>query len=271
MSHLELIDTHCHLAGFQREGKLESVLERAREAGVVRMVTIGSSIKDWEIYAKMTQARPDQLSWTAGLHPSDVDEDWEDQIAALSTFFATDPVPVGIGEVGLDYFRLPKYPDEAAEIKQRQKEAFAAQLELAAQFDVPVVVHSRSAFQDCLTLVEESPVRGERVVFHCFAEGVEEIQALNAAGGRGSFTGIVTYGKSDTKAICEAALAQGLERLMVETDAPYLAPQPKRGQPNEPAFVAHTARFLAGLFEVEFESLAAQSTLNARTFFRLPV
>ncbi|MFM9079162.1 MAG: TatD family hydrolase, partial [Opitutaceae bacterium] len=166
-----------------------------------------------------------------------------------------------------DRFHLPKEPGEARRIFGWQQAAFAAQLAIARRLDAPVVVHSRGAFAECVALIDASGVDWRRVVFHCFTEGAAEIGELNRRGGFGSFTGILTY--KTAEAVRAAALAQGLARFMLETDAPYLTPMPHRGKPNEPAFVRHTAEFAAGLFGVPPTELARISAGNARRFLGL--
>jgi len=265
---MDLIDSHCHLEKFHQRGELEGVLQRAGEAGVRRLITVGTSLEDWALYRDLARKHPQRIYWTAGLHPCHVDEGWRDQVTALSTYFTDEPAPVALGEIGLDYFHLPKYPDEAAELKKHQANAFRAQLELAYQFDAPVIIHSRNAFDDCLAMLEAQDFPGERVAFHCFAEGPEEMARLNTFGGRGSFTGIVTYKSAEN--VREAVARQGLKRIMVETDAPYLAPAPHRGKECEPAFVRHTAEKCAEILGVPPEDFAAQSSRNAEEFFRLP-
>ena len=262
-----LIDSHCHLASLADRGVLEAALSNAREAGVEQIITIGTSTGDWTVNRDLCVANSGMIAYTVGLHPTDVGDDWEEQLGQIGSFFTEDLSPVAIGEVGLDHFHLPKYPDEAAEVKMRQVEVFRHQLALAMQFDCPVVVHSRNAFSECLDVIEKSGFDWERVVFHCFVEGPEEICELNERGGRGSFTGLVTY--KNARRIREAALEQGLDRIMVETDAPYLSPVPVRGRANEPAYVHHTADFCAGLFEMEFEDFAEVATRNTVSFFGL--
>ncbi len=262
-----LIDSHCHLEKFHRDGTLAAALDRAAEAGVDRLITVGTGRKDWPLYHDLARLHAGRVFWTAGLHPSDAEESWEEDIMLLSTYFTTDPLPCAMGEIGLDHFHLPKFPDEAAEIKARQVSAFRAQLDLALQMDCPVVVHSRGAFTECVRCIDESGIDWARVVFHCFADGPDEMRALAERGARASFTGIVTYKSADT--IREAARVQGLDRLMVETDAPYLTPEPHRGKPNEPAYVRHTAERLAEVLRIDLETLAATTTRNAERFFRL--
>ena len=128
-----------------------------------------------------------------------------------------------------------------------------------------MVIHSRGAFRECVETIDASGVDWNRVVFHCFSEGEPEIRELEKRGGRGSFTGILTYKNAD--AVRAAAKAQGLRRLMIETDAPFLAPVPHRGKPNEPAYLRHTAEYAAGMFGVSLEELASATTAAARAFY----
>lgn len=261
-----LIDTHTHLDSFARRGELPAVLDRAGAAGVGRMITIGTDADDWGLYRELATAHPGSISYAAGMHPCSVDERWEERFAQLGGFWGGQMKPVAIGETGLDRFHLPKDDAAAAErILGWQKAAFAAHLALAGQLGCPVVVHSRGAFKECVEAIDASGVDWRRVVFHCFTEGPDEMAELNRRGGVGSFTGIITYKTADV--IRAAAIAQGLDRMMIETDAPYLTPMPHRGKPNEPAFVRYTAEYCAGLFAVGLDRLAEVTTANARRFF----
>lgn len=261
---MELLDSHCHFGHWIRRGEVDAMLERSREAGVTRWITIGTSLEDWEMYRKAA-ARHQHLQWTVGLHPGSVDDTWEDQVKTIASYFATDPQPVALGEIGLDFFHMPKYPDEAAEIRQMQSKAFAAQLGLAYQLDCPIVVHSRGAFQECVQMIDASGVNWGRVVFHCFTEGPESMQLLLDRGGHASFTGILTYRSAEqTRA---AAKLQGLDRLMLETDAPYLSPEPVRGKSNESAHLRHLAQYCADLFGVDLATIARITTRNSCQFF----
>lgn len=263
------IDSHCHLDKYLARGEVEAVLQRMKEAGVNRCVTIGTSVGDWDRYYRLSREHGGTVDFTVGLHPGEVEEDWRDSLAAIPTFFATDPGPVALGEIGLDYFHLPKYPDEAVEVKKRQHAAFREQLTLAYQLECPVIIHSRSAVADCVRMIDESGVDWRRVLFHCFTEGPESLQPILERGGRASFTGILTYKNASADPIREAARLQGAERLMVETDSPYLTPEPLRGQPNEPAHVAHVGRYAADLLGMEVEELARITSANARDFYGL--
>lgn len=261
-----LIDTHTHLDGFARRGELPGVLDRARAAGVEAMIASGTEPGDWTLYRDLARSHPGVVHYTAGLHPCSVAAEWEGALALAEGFFTgLAPRPVALGEVGLDRFHLPKDAAAAERIFGMQRAAFAAGLQAARRLGVPVVVHSRGAFPECVDLIDASGADWSRVVFHCFSEGAGEMEVLRQRGGRGSFTGIITYKNAD--AVRAAAQRQGLARLMIETDAPYLAPVPHRGEANEPAWVRHTAEFCAGLFGVTFEELAAVTTANARKFF----
>jgi TatD DNase family protein len=268
-----LIDSHAHLDRFHRSGELMAVLERAQAAGVVQIVTVGTEPEDWRLYRDLVPQLGGRVAYTAGLHPCSVDEDWEAALAELPRYFeaagAGSAVAVGLGECGLDRFHLPKNDAVAAErIFTWQLAAFRAQLQLAKAVRGPVVVHSRGAFAETVAEIDASGLAWARVVFHCFSEGEAEMRVLAGRGGRGSFTGIITYKNAEN--VRAALRTQGLPRLMVETDSPYLTPEPHRGKPNEPAHVALTAARAAQELGVSLATLAAQTTANARAFYGLP-
>jgi TatD DNase family protein len=263
-----LIDTHTHLDSFARDGELSAALDRAAGQGVEQMISIGTDADDWSQYAELARTHPGRIHYTVGLHPCSVAEDWPDRVAQMESFWKRHPPPVALGETGLDRFHLPKSDPEASRrIFDDQRAAFSASLVLAKWLGCPVVVHSRGAFRECVEMIDVSGFDWSRVVFHCFSEGPGEVRELNRRGGRASFTGVITYKTADT--IRAAALEQGIDRLMLETDAPYLAPVPHRGKPNEPAWVRHTADFCASLFGVGYEDLARITTRNSRAFFGL--
>lgn len=266
-----LIDTHTHLESFARRGELPAVLERARAAGLDALITIGTDADDWSLYRDIAAASGGFVHFTAGLHPCSVDERWAERFALLEGFWGTGqsavaPMPVALGEIGLDRFHLPKdNPAGAERVFATQQAAFRAGLELAKRLGCPVVVHSRGAFRECVEMVDASGVEWAKVVFHCFTDGPEELAELVRRGGFGSFTGIITYKTAET--LRAAAKVQGLERLLIETDAPYLTPVPHRGKPNEPAYLRHTAAFCAELFGVSYERLAEVTSANAGRFY----
>lgn len=262
---MSLIDSHCHLDKFYRHGDLDAVLERAAAAGVEQVITIGTSTEDWSLYAELAEKYPGKVVYTVGLHPCSVDENWKSEVAALDAYWERTLPPKAMGEIGLDHFHLPKDPEQAERLKAMQVEAFRAQLAIAARRNAPVVIHSRNAFAESVRLIDESGYPWEKVVFHCFSEGPESMRILNERGGRGSFTGIVTYKSAES--VREALRVQGIERVMVETDAPYLAPVPHRGKPCEPAYVRYTAECCAEILGVSFDYFSQVSAENTRTFF----
>lgn len=266
-AHMELIDSHCHLQGFQRKGELNDVLARALAAGVSRCITVGTSPEDWVCYREMQAAYPTSIAYTVGLHPCYVDENWEDAVAQISAFFMPPNAPVALGEIGLDYFHLPKDPVQAGKVILAQEAAFRQQLLIATELTGPVIIHSRDCFAETLRLIDAAGIDWTRIVFHCFTYGPDEVRRVNERGGRASFTGIATY--KSAHAVREAIKAQGIERLMLETDCPYLTPEPHRGKPNEPAYLSHIAEHCARALGMETAALAKQTTENATRFFNL--
>jgi TatD DNase family protein len=267
MNAMGLTDTHTHLDSFARQNTLPGILQRAREAGVGRLVTIGTDTDDWGLYHDLAAEYSQMIHYTVGLHPCSVQADWAARAAQLEPFWNRTVKPVALGETGLDRFHLPKDPGEAEKVIGWQKEAFAVQLALMKRLDCPLVVHSRGAFAECVAMIDAAGVDWRKVVFHCFTEGPAEMAELTKRGGFGSFTGIITYKTADN--VRAAALAQGLDRLMIETDAPYLTPMPHRGKPNEVSYLRHTAEFCADLFKVSRDELAERTTANAGRFFSI--
>lgn len=264
---MHLIDTHTHLDVFEKRGETPAVLARAAAAGVGAMITIGTAVDDWALYRDIATRHAGVVFYTAGLHPCSVDESWSEQVARLEDFWrGYGARPVALGECGLDRFHLSKDdPVRAERILIWQRAAFAAQLELAARLGCPLEIHSRGAFAETVAMIDASGVDWTRVVFHCFTEGPVEMAELQRRGGRGSFTGVVTY--KNAEPVRAALRLQGIDSLMLETDAPYLAPVPHRGKENEPAFVAFTAAAAARELGLAPAELAARTTLNARAFF----
>jgi len=266
---MTLIDTHTHLDAASRSGGLADLVRRAREAEVTEMVAVGTAPDDWDLYRGIARENRGCIRYTVGIHPCSVDETWEAAAAAIEGHWSGDraDVPVALGECGLDRFHLPKEPEAAGRMFGLQKAAFDAQLALAKRLGCAVVIHSRGAFSECVAMIDASGVDWNRVVFHCFAEGEPEMRELMKRGGRGSFTGILTYKNAEN--VRAAAKAQGLARLMIETDAPFLAPVPHRGKTNEPAYLRHTAAYAATMLGVSLDELAAATTAAARAFFGL--
>jgi TatD DNase family protein len=265
---MTIVDTHTHLDAAAHRGELPALVKRAREADVAWMVAVGTEPADWVLYRDIAREYRACIRYTVGIHPCSVGVDWQAGAEKIEAFWSGDKsdAPVALGECGLDRFHLPKEPEEAQGVFKLQKAAFDAQLAMAKRIGCAVVIHSRGAFQECVAAIDASGVDWQKVVFHCFAEGEAEMKVLAARGGRGSFTGIVTYKNAD--GVRAALRAQGLGKLMIETDAPFLAPVPHRGKTNEPAFLRHTAEYTATLLGIGLEELSAVTTANARAFYR---
>ncbi len=256
---MNLIDSHAHLTSKGLAERLDEVLDNAAQAGVCHVITVAGDRSDaiaaWEIARRYSA-----VSATAGIHPheaakasaADVDE-----IARL----LSQPQVVAIGEIGLDYYY--DFSD-----RDSQKRVFSAQLEVAQGLDVPLVVHCREAFDDAIELLCRYGFSRRRVVIHCFSGSATEAHRVTENGWQLSFTGMVTFKNATT--LLDIARQYPLDRMMLETDAPYLSPVPVRHvRPNEPANLIYTAKFLAALHKTSIELLAERTTRNAREFFTL--
>ncbi len=252
-----LFDSHCHLQDPAFDEDRERVLGRAREAGVREVVLIASDPEDAGRAQALAERAPERLTlgWTAGLHPH-VAARWgpgvRSEIEAL-----LDRGAVAVGETGLDHHYL--HSSEAA-----QSQAFADQLSLAVQRDLPVVVHSRDADTETLALLAACGIAARRVVLHCFAGSRAMLEEAVERGYYVSFSGLVTFRSFPGAEL--AALVPD-DRLLVESDAPYLAPVPHRGKRNEPAFVADTVRALADFLGADPEQVAERTRANALLFY----
>lgn len=262
-----LIDTHCHLTYPELAPQVDAVVARARDAGVTRMIHIATTPDD-AVAAAALLRRFAELRLVVGVHPHEAGRVDAETLARLRRqvrgedgFDDLRSRIVGVGETGLDFH----YDFAPRDVQER---VFRAQLEIAIEHDKPVVIHARESEARVCEVLAEHPTRAGRVVLHCFSGGPALAERALALGCMLSFTGVVTFKKSAE--IQAAARAAPLDRIMVETDAPYLSPEPVRKvRPNEPAFVVHTARFLADIHGVPFEALAAQTTANAVRFFAL--
>ena len=243
------------------------ILQSAENSEVLKMVTVGTSHEDWELYRQMAEQNPSKLYFSAGLHPLYVDQFWEVQLSRLFDIWDREPLPVALGEVGLDYYHLPKNPALAKEIVNNQKNAFREQLKFGKKLQTSLIVHSRSAFEDCVIMIDESGFDWNRVVFHCFSEKVEQINKLKERGAWVSFTGMLTYSANDE--LRDAFVSYGLNCLMIETDSPYLAPVPKRGKENEPAFLAHLGEYAAELVGMSTNEFSERIYGNTNSFYKI--
>lgn len=252
-----LIDSHCHLDYLQRENDLEEVVERARRAGVGRMVTICTKLSEFETVRAIAQRFPD-VDCSAGVHPHEAGEEGQETPDKLLELAGL-PEVVGIGETGLDYY----YEHSPRDAQQR---SFRAHIAAARETRLPLIVHARDADADTVEILKEEHAKGVFPgVIHCFTAGPELAAAALEIGFYISLAGIVTF--KNAEALRETTRKVPLDRLLVETDSPYLAPVPKRGKPNEPAYVVHTAERLAELFAISAEELARATSENFRKLF----
>jgi len=253
-----LIDSHCHLDYFS-DADLPGVLARAAEAGVAEMVTIGTTLAQ-SARARAVAESHANVWCTVGVHPHHAAEaavPEPDDVAAL----ARHPRVIGIGEAGLDYF-YDRSPRDA------QQSVFRAQIRAARLAGLPLAIHARDADADIARILQEERDSGGDFAFllHCFSSSRALAEAGVALGGYVSFSGILTFPKSSE--LRDIARDLPADRLLVETDAPYLAPVPFRGKRNEPGYVAHTARVLAEVRGLSPEALGALTTANFRRLFR---
>ena len=253
---LQLFDSHCHLTDEKFAGEVSGVMERAREQGVVRVVTIASDPEDAERALELARGF-DNVWCTVGIHPHAAGEYGKDALSRVADL-AQDERIVAIGEVGLDY-----YYDNAPRGAQRR--ALKRQVELADDLALPLVVHAREADDDMIALIRE--IEGEVFgVLHCFDSGPDLLEAGIEAGWMISFSGLVTFKNYDKEGLLRAVPP---DQLLIETDSPYLAPVPQRGKRNEPAFVRHVAEAVARMRGEALEEVAALTFRNANRFYGL--
>lgn len=256
-----LIDTHCHLDFPDFDAERDAIVARARAAGVGQMITISTRVKKFDTILAIAENYANVFC-SVGTHPHNADEELDietDDLVRLSAH----PKVVAIGEAGLDYF-YDNAPRDAQAIGLRRHIAAARQTQL------PLVIHSRSADDDMAAILTEETGKGAfPFLLHCFSSGPDLAKVGVDLGGYISFSGILTFPKSEE--LREIAKTVPHDRMIVETDAPYLAPKPFRGKRNEPAYVAHTAQVLAETIGVSTDEIAAITTDNAfRVFSKMP-
>ncbi len=252
-----VIDSHCHLADPKFVSDMTEVLERALAAGITTMMTIADTMEE-AIICQQIAEKYEHIFYTAGVHPHAAkDMDLARDLPILRTHAAQKKCRA-IGEIGLDYH----YMNSPKDIQQR---VFEAQLALAKEVGLPAVVHTREAVEDTWTIVNH--VNPKKIVIHCCTEKWEDVKRFVDAGYLLSFTGIITYPKSND--LRETVKMCPLESMMIETDAPYLAPESKRGQRNEPAFVREVAECIAAVKGIDLAEVDRVTSQNAINFFKI--
>ncbi len=253
-----LFDTHAHLVFDPKTDDPEGDLARAREAGVAHFAAVGTDVSSCEAALQLA-SRHDDVCAILGIHPHEADRAQEGDLTRLEQMLS-EPCAAALGETGLDYYR--DYAD-----RDRQKALFTAQLALAKRLQAPVILHVREAHADALGILEKESPPGWTGIAHCFSGSAEDAQRYLALGFLVSFSGTLTY--PNALGIRALASELPLEGIVLETDCPFLAPQPVRGKRNEPAYLVHTARALAELRGISLEELARATTRNAIAVFRL--
>ncbi|MGC0774882.1 MAG: TatD family hydrolase [Candidatus Acidiferrum sp.] len=258
---MELIDSHAHIDDARFAEDREAMLERARSAGVTKLLAIGTGPGPEKLDAAMPFAEAHEWIYTTvGIHPHEAKEVTQAHLDELARL-AKHPKVIAWGEIGLDYF----YDHSPRDVQER---VFRDQMALAVQAKLPIIIHCRDAWPDCLRLIEEvwRPT-GLGGIFHCFTSTLEDAKRGLDMGFMIAFAGNSTYPK--TQNLRDVAKALPLEDILIETDSPYLAPQAYRGKRNEPAYVAEVARTLASVRDLPAEEFAARTAGNFRRFFRL--
>ncbi len=253
----QIVDSHCHLDFPDFKDDLDGVISRAAEAGVARMVTICTKLRELDNVRGIAE-KYDPVFFAAGTHPMNVTAEPEVSVEELVAL-AAHPKMVGIGETGLDYY----YTAESAEA---QKAALAIHIEAARQTSLPLIIHSRAADDDMAFILKSEMAKAPfTCVMHCFSSTPELARVALDLGFYLSMSGIATFKKSQE--VRDIFAATPVDRILVETDAPYLAPMPFRGKRNEPAYTAHTAKVGAEVMGMEYADFAAQTTANFDRLF----
>ncbi len=253
-----LIDTHCHLDDARYDSERAAMLMRARNADITTMITIGCDLASSQRALGIAKTHSDVMA-TVGIHPHESAKAPQDFISELKAM-AIHKKCVAIGECGLDYF----YDHSPRDVQQA---VFRQQMRLAKEVKKTLVVHVRDAYDDCLRLFKEETMGDHKIVIHCFTGTLADAQNLLDFGCYLSISGVVTFKNSGE--LSEVVKQVPLNRLLIETDAPYLAPIPYRGKRNEPAFVTEVAKTIALCRDESFEEIAQQTSQNARKVFDL--
>ncbi len=252
-----MLDTHCHLNDNQFNGELDQIVNNFLSAGVEKAICVGcdtiSNKKAHEIAQKY-----ESVYYTVGFHPDDCDK--YDEKEVINYLEQNDKKLVAIGEIGLDYFHNK-------ENKEEQKRVFVSQIEIAKQYNLPIVIHCRDAYGDTLEILKQNAPFKFGAVMHCYSGSWDFAKELLKLGVKFSFTGTVTY--KNAKNVQEVAKNLPSDTFFFETDSPYLTPTPYRGKRNEPKYVVEIAKFVADLRNISFEELVKRADKTAKKFFKI--
>jgi TatD DNase family protein len=257
------IDSHCHLDFPEYAGQIPDILARMKEAQVNHAMCISVDMPDFPNVLALAESHPNLFA-TVGTHPDyeDTPEPTEEQLVEL----AQHPKILAIGETGLDYYRMG---DKTYQEMEWQRDRFRTHIRAAIRVKKPLIIHTRSASEDTIRIMKEEGASQVAGVMHCFTESLEVAKASMEQGFYISFSGIVTF--KSAKDLQETCKQIPLERMLIETDSPYLAPIPNRGKTNEPSWVAHVAQFIADLRGISIDEVAQHTTHNFKTLFKAPI
>lgn len=254
---MQFVDSHAHLTYEPYQGQIDSVIAKARQVGVNHIMTIGTDLLDSIKAVALAKHYSGIISAAIGIHPHEAEKFSPADISDMGRIVEEGSV-VAIGETGLDY-----YYDFSP--KNRQIDLFQAQLELARKYSLPVIIHCRDAFDDCLAILNDFHPEPQKVIFHCYSGDQAITKKVLDLGALISFSGTITFKKSND--IQASAIYAPLNRIMIETDSPYLSPAPHRSvKPNEPTLVIHTAAKLAELKQIPLEDIAKATTDNFKKY-----
>ena len=257
-----IIDTHCHLDSKVYDPDLDKILDVARNLGLKGFIIPGADINDLPKAAKIAHENSD-IFFAAGVHPYDK----ESFSIEILRNFAKDEKCVAIGECGLDYFRLPKDENEKIKEKEDQKRIFLAQLDLAVELKKPVILHIREANEDSFNILKEySPKLEAGAILHCYNASPLLLELCKFGNFYFGIGGVLTF--KNAKNLVEILPKIPFDRIVIETDAPYLTPEPNRGKRNEPAFTTFVAKKIAEILNLEFEVVCEKTSNNAKRLFK---
>ena len=253
------IDTHCHIDGEEFDEDREAVITRAREAGVCKVMVPAIDLASSERIIKLCSQYPDYLYPMVGLHPEEVRVDWREQLAAIKSHL--EPGIIAIGEVGLDFYWSREFEGE-------QQEAFEEQVRWSVETQLPLMIHCRKAQNELVAILKKYEKELPGGVFHCFTGNeIEAQQLLQFDRFVLGIGGVLTFKKSHLPEVLPKVVP--LDRIVIETDAPYMAPVPMRGQRNEPAYTLHVLRKLAEAYNVSESDIAAATNANVARLFNV--
>jgi TatD DNase family protein len=258
---MELSDSHCHLHMLdlgELGGDLSLVMDACHQNEVKHLLCVGTTLDDISDILQIAKQYPEQVNAALGLHPNETTGKEPDVEQLLS--LASDPKIIAIGETGLDYYRNEGDPSV-------QQQRFRTHIQAALITKKPLIIHTRNARKDTLNILKEENAREVRGVFHCFTEDWHTAAQAMDLGFYISFSGIVTF--KNARELQEVAAQVPLDRMLIETDAPYLAPVPHRGKMNQPSFVKHVAEFIAQYRKSDLETIADSTTRNYKELFKL--